>query len=313
MAGAPGVVLTAGAVARQLGVAVPTLRSWDRRYGLGPSEHDPGRHRRYTVEDVERLRRMLALMGEGVPPAAAARVVLESRSDPEPARDGGGTGALAVGRVDRAVRGLARAATRLDVAAIRERVEEHLVQRGALATWEELLMPLLGSIGESFERGADGIVEVEHAASAGILVALHGVRPAPEHGRLPALLACAPDEQHSLPLEALHAVLAGRDCASRFLGARAPADMLIRAADKLRPRSVVVWAHTARTARKVDVDALGELCPVLLLCGPGWSGVRAAREHLNPASMREVMNVILESGTPLPKLFPAVEKKGRAQ
>ena len=308
MAGAPGVVLTAGAVARQLGVAVPTLRSWDRRYGLGPSENDPGRHRRYTIEDVERLRRMLALMGEGVPPAAAARVVLESRSDPEPARDGGGTGALAVGRVDRAVRGLARAATRLDVAAIRERVEEHLVQRGALATWEELLMPLLGSIGESFERGADGIVEVEHAASAGILVALHGVRPAPEHGRLPALLACAPDEQHSLPLEALQAALAWHDCASRFLGARVPAEVLIRSADKLRPRNVVVWAHAARTARKVDLAAVGELCPSLLLCGPGWSGLRAAREHRSPGSLRETMNVVLESGPRSPELSQETKK-----
>ncbi|MEV6787027.1 MerR family transcriptional regulator, partial [Streptomyces sp. NPDC051098] len=28
--------LTTGAVARRLGVAPTTLRSWDRRYGIGP-------------------------------------------------------------------------------------------------------------------------------------------------------------------------------------------------------------------------------------------------------------------------------------
>ncbi len=34
--------LTVAAVARRLGVAPATLRTWDRRYGLGPSEHTPG-------------------------------------------------------------------------------------------------------------------------------------------------------------------------------------------------------------------------------------------------------------------------------
>ena len=50
--------LTAGAVARRLGVAVTTLRTWHQRYGLGPSEHVPGHHRRYTAEDLDRLQVM---------------------------------------------------------------------------------------------------------------------------------------------------------------------------------------------------------------------------------------------------------------
>jgi DNA-binding transcriptional MerR regulator len=40
--------LSVAAVARRLGVAPATLRTWDRRYGLGPSEHEAGAHRRYT-------------------------------------------------------------------------------------------------------------------------------------------------------------------------------------------------------------------------------------------------------------------------
>jgi len=34
------------AVAARLGIAPATLRTWDRRYGLGPSQHTTGRHRR---------------------------------------------------------------------------------------------------------------------------------------------------------------------------------------------------------------------------------------------------------------------------
>ncbi|MCX0246766.1 MerR family DNA-binding transcriptional regulator, partial [Streptomyces drozdowiczii] len=38
--------LTTGDVARRLGVAPTTVRTWDRRYGLGPEAHTGGRHRR---------------------------------------------------------------------------------------------------------------------------------------------------------------------------------------------------------------------------------------------------------------------------
>ena len=39
-------LLTVAAVARRVGVAPATLRTWDRRYGLGPSSHEAGQHRR---------------------------------------------------------------------------------------------------------------------------------------------------------------------------------------------------------------------------------------------------------------------------
>lgn len=67
--------LTAGAVARRLGVAVTTLRTWHQRYDLGPSHHEPGKHRRYTPEDVARLELMQRLTADGVPSGEAARWV----------------------------------------------------------------------------------------------------------------------------------------------------------------------------------------------------------------------------------------------
>ena len=41
-----------GAVARRLGVAPSTLRTWNRRYGIGAHEFSPGRHRRAGNERV---------------------------------------------------------------------------------------------------------------------------------------------------------------------------------------------------------------------------------------------------------------------
>src|SRR5688572_8938773 len=71
--------LTVAAVARRLGVAPPTLRTWDRRYGLGPSAHTAGAHRRYSPSDVARLMVMRRLTPQGVPPADAARYALATQ------------------------------------------------------------------------------------------------------------------------------------------------------------------------------------------------------------------------------------------
>jgi DNA-binding transcriptional MerR regulator len=74
--GSPG--LAVAAVARRLGVAPATLRTWDRRYGLGPSGRTAGSHRRYTPEDVTRLLVMRRLTLEGVAPVDAAQAALEA-------------------------------------------------------------------------------------------------------------------------------------------------------------------------------------------------------------------------------------------
>ena len=77
---APG--LTVAAVARRLGVAPATLRTWDRRYGLGPSEHRAGSHRRYTAADLARLEHMRRLVLAGIPPGDAARDAMALEVDP---------------------------------------------------------------------------------------------------------------------------------------------------------------------------------------------------------------------------------------
>lgn len=265
----PGPEWSAGSVAAMLGVSPTTLRTWDRRYGLGPSRREAGRHRRYDAADVARLRRMLELTGQGVTPAAAAATVL-GRPVPHRPRAGGGHGIVPVRSSGPRAQGLARAAARLDGPLLTRLVTDLVAHLGVVEAWERLLVPYLTEVGEQTATGSLG-VEVEHVVSASIGEALRTVPPPAEQGRLPVLLACAPEEQHSLPCQALAAALAERNCPSRGLGARVPAEALVEATDRLNPLVVLVWAHATPLARAVPLGGLTGRS--LLVGGPGWAGL----------------------------------------
>ena len=76
--------LTVSGAARRLGIAPATLRTWDRRYGIGPSGHARGRHRRYSAADMARLELMQRALMQGAAPAEAARYARTSVSAPRP-------------------------------------------------------------------------------------------------------------------------------------------------------------------------------------------------------------------------------------
>ena len=290
--------LTVAVVARRLGVAPATLRTWDRRYGVGPSEHSAGSHRRYTPDDVARLERMRQLTLEGVTPAEAARVALadaapellhsesESReqlgpleptepTQPKASPATGGGRIIATPGAAPEVKGLARAATALDSGTATAIVSEYVQRNGVVSTWDTLLVPVLQSIGERWES-LDAGVAVEHLLSEVVLGCLRqsaASAPSPTKART-VLLACAPEEQHTLPIHVLSAALAERRVDSRVLGARVPAAALHAAVRRSGPAAVFIWAHRAE-AKPTD---LFEHIPVMrppvsvVVGGPGWSG-----------------------------------------
>ncbi|MCY1143787.1 MerR family transcriptional regulator [Actinoplanes sp. Pm04-4] len=268
--------LTAGAVARRLGVAVTTLRTWHQRYGLGPSEHVPGHHRRYTEQDLDRLQVMRRLTAQGVAPAEAAAWAQRFPAAPddivEPhARDGGGH-AIALGSVVPAARGLARAAMRLDAPAMRDILEMVVSQHGVLRAWDEVAMPVLIGIGERYEA-TQRFIEVEHMISRTVTEVLSSVGR-PDSSEPPrVLMAAAEEEQHTLPLEALAAALAEAGVPSRLLGARVPRTALADAIDRTGPAVVVLWSQTPVTsdpAQLAQVASAPHPPMLTAAAGPGW-------------------------------------------
>ena len=285
---APG--LTVAATARRLGVAPGTLRTWDRRYGLGPSSHAAGAHRRYGPADLARLETMRRLVLSGVAPGDAARSALAETlpagevpvAEPtRPRRGGPGGRVLALPGADAVVKGLGRAAMALDSAAVLASVREQLAEHGVITTWEHVLRPVLAAAGAHWQATGSG-VEVEHLLSDCITVALREVTGPTVTGARPVLLASGPGEQHALPLHAVAAALAERGTASRVLGASLPEDALCAAVCRTGAAGVFVWSQFSSTAAPAALADLPVTRPptAVVVGGPGW------RAHELPGRVR---------------------------
>ncbi|ULR48254.1 MerR family transcriptional regulator [Streptomyces deccanensis] len=301
-------VLTSGALARRLGVSPTTLRSWDRRYGIGPAVRADGRHRRWTPRDVTVVEAMCRLTSAGVPPAEAARAAKHGAGarpaeegprgsltgDGERPRPPRAPGPPAPGDLRRECRGLARAAVRLDAPAVEDRLAGAVERYGLTVAWQEVMVPALHAVGRKWASSGDRYVEVEHLLSWHVSTTLRrGTRPPASRrdgtATGPVVLACVPDEQHTLPLEALNAALAELGLPTRMFGAAVPAEALGAAVDRLGPAAVVLWAQARSTACLPLARHLTALRwgvkgarrqPLVLLGGPGWLG------HTVPGTVR---------------------------
>jgi hypothetical protein len=287
-------MLSVAAVARRLGVAPATLRTWDRRYGLGPTDHTTGRHRRYGDQDIARLELMQRALLRGASPAEAARYALSSTlpaqrltlsplpadppelivggdADGQPVSTGGRV--LRLPGVSRQARGLGRAAMAMDAVSVQQLLRDALAELGVLGTWNSMIRPVLTGIAQRWRHSGEG-VEVEHLFTQCVTAALSAAQigaPVPVTPR-PVLLACVPEEQHSLPLQALAAALAQKGVGTMMLGAALPADALGAAIRRIAPAAVFLWAQLPRYAHCTLLTELPRTRQRIRLFvgGPGW-------------------------------------------
>lgn len=270
----PGIEsLTVAAVARRLGVAPATLRTWDRRYGLGPSEHSSGEHRRYNGSDIARLTLMRKLVIAGVSPAEAAQRALAFDGEVSPeSLTNSITSDVAVH--EELVETLIRAARAYDRNFIEELLRSELSARGITNTWNEVLVPLLIIIGDEWADSGTGI-ETEHLVSEIIKRLLQEANASvqnPVNAR-PVLLACIGEEMHSLALYALGAVLSERKIATQFLGARTPIEAISAVVKRSAPPAIFLWAQLNKNGNHELLAELPSIRPAprIVLGGPGWS------------------------------------------
>lgn len=296
-------MLTVAAVARRLGVAPATLRTWARRYGLGPSGHESGTHRRYTELDLARLQAMRRLTLAGMPAADAARSVLST--DPGAARAPAQRNALtasdALGSPPASTpvqRDLVRAANGMVAATVSDLIRRSLATNGALATWRELVEPVLDAADRRWPEAADcAAVErlITHAADTAFRD--YAARLAEPVGRRPLLFACPPGEHHQLPLSVLAGMLADHHVAVRNLGPSVPAEALAAGVRRTGAAAVLLWADSMATADPAVVSALPVTRPrtEIITAGPGWQAVALPRRARHIRSLDGAVSALLHA------------------
>jgi DNA-binding transcriptional MerR regulator len=235
-----------------LGVPPPTLRSWERRYGVPATPRSAGGHRRYSPEALEELRLMRDEVARGHKASVAARSVRVL---------------LDTGRPSHAwVARLMEASARLDPPGVREVLDDAVERLGLGPTLDDVLMPALRRIGDLWQDGRCDVGQ-EHLTSEAVrgwLARTTTLAPAPT---VPGtvLLACGPRDQHTLGLEALAALLAYDAIGCRMLGARTPERALATALAATDAAAVVLVSHLP-THRRAAVASLqgvaGGRCPV---------------------------------------------------
>jgi DNA-binding transcriptional MerR regulator len=267
--------LTVAAVARRLGVAPATLRTWDRRYGIGPSEHDSGTHRRYSATDLMRLTAMARLIVAGVSPkdAAIKALALNAKSTKNKVekvvQESEANGDL--------VSQLYKSALKFDQVNIEKLLKKSISENSLETTWVEVIAPLLTEVGDDWVRTGTGI-ETEHFLSEVLRKILSenlGKVAKPKNAR-PVLLACVENEYHSLALAALAAVLAESGIECIYLGARTPQSALNEVIIKSAPPAIFLWAQLSENADHKYVKSIPATRPAprILLGGPGWKSTK---------------------------------------
>jgi hypothetical protein len=321
--------LTVAAAARRIGVAPATLRTWDRRYGLGPTDHAPGRHRRYSPDDLARLDVMHHALVRGATPADAAAHALtvpvrgpdagapapagdgpapvtdDLRSDAEPreaawtgddqvrARSGGT--ALRLPGAGRRARGLGRAALALDTHTVRALLTESIAATGLQATWDDVARPVLAAVAQRWADTGAGI-EIEHLLSDCVTDVFSAVTAdaAPPASTRPVLLAGMAGDRHQLPLVVLGATLAQRGVSCRSLGTDLPSTALVAAIRHTAPAAVMLWAQLSSTADPQVLRSLPRTRPGYrrFVAGPGWAAVDLPPQVVRLGSLQEATDAL---------------------
>ncbi len=245
--------LSVRSVVRLTGLSEHVLRAWESRHGAVVPRRSRGGTRRYSAEDVVRLRLLAAAVDAGHPIREVA-----SLENAELAALVERTESTATSRLDP----LFAALDRLDGAALERQLGLQLSALGVRPFLETIATPFLHEIGERWVRG-ELTPNEEHAASA----ALHAVlaraqRPTGAPGASGLVLATPPGERHELGI--LMVALCAQEHGIRvvYLGCDLPVEQIAEAAVRARARAVGLGlVDLAPAAASREVRALRKRLP----------------------------------------------------
>ncbi len=270
-----------GDLSARTGVSTYQLRAWERRYGLLQPRRSAGNYRLYSPLDEDRVRLMLRYMSEGMPTAQAAELTVAARL-------GGVAGEdreVPPREASAAREEMRTALVRFDETSAQRTLERLYVTFTPTTVTRDVLLPYMHELGEQWNAGSVTVAE-EHYATNFFQARLYALARSWDRGLGPrALLACAPDEQHTLALMVFGIALHELGWRIVYLGADTPIDTLTEVAEIVDPDLTVVSAtmrqRLPRHAKKLSgfTDRWS-----LALGGPGVSAklaMQTGARHLD--------------------------------
>jgi DNA-binding transcriptional MerR regulator len=258
-----------GAVSSRLSITASTLRTWERRYGVGPSFRTQGGHRRYTELDIDRVELMRRLVARGVSAQDAARVARTLDRD-------GLDLALSDGHGE--TTGVAPAEEDLLAAVVSGDRDELsrlfagvLRQTPVIAAWRDILAPALRRMTTESVSGA--MAADAASVASDILVrelnALVTFERLPATGHTHILVARSLPAVEAIPLLVLEAALVQAGVTTQTVGPELDGRAVAALAMRLRPDLLLTWGHPPTPPLR---RAMGELEGVtsVIRALPAW-------------------------------------------
>jgi DNA-binding transcriptional MerR regulator/methylmalonyl-CoA mutase cobalamin-binding subunit len=273
------------AVSKLTGVAIDTLRAWERRHSaVMPIRDDRGRM--YTDAEIARLRLLRGAVEHGHSIGRLARL-----TDAE-LRQLAAAGASAVSEVDPPRRtsvdtaALTAALQKYDATAIDQQISRLASVLPPLELLRDVLMPVLAQVGDDWHRGPARIAH-EHLMSStmrNILGSFLRLYARPE--ALPRLLfATLSGERHEIGTLGAAMLAASSGLGVAYLGPDLPAREII-ASVKPAGAQVLVLGLTATSKAKAQERELRAIVHDLPAAVELWAGGRGAVRHTAVISPR---------------------------
>ena len=250
-----------------LGIPVPTIRSWERRYGFPSPARTDGKHRRYTLDEISTLRAVRDEITRGHPTREAVAIVR--------------SGAAAAERRSEYLDRFTESAAVLDPDGVRGALDVATEIVGVERAIIEVALPGMREMGDLWRSGRCDVAN-EHLATQAVrgwFARLGALTPPPYRPR-PLVLACAPTELHTIGLEAIAVMLGRRGWACNVLGAMTPPGSLLATLTATRGAGAIVTAQRS-IGRRGAIEALraaGQMPGVRLFYGGNAFATVRARD-----------------------------------
>ena len=277
-------------VERDTGLSKDTLRVWERRYGYPRPARDARGERRYSTDEVDKLRLLKRLIDSGGRPGKligqtlAELARMESLSPTPGAMEGAGD----------SFTDLVAMLQARDGQALLQQLSWLLLRQGLQRFITTTLAPLNAVVGEAWARGTIATFD-EHLYTEQVQTLLRTVLlNMPRRAESPrVLLTTLPQEQHALGLLMVEALLAAENVFCVSLGTQTPVPDIVSAAEVHRS-DIVGLSFASSFSLRAAMDAIAALrrqLPARIVVWVG--GTLTQRMRTPPPGVRLVTTVDL--------------------